>query len=345
MSNPRFRIVLLVASFVFFGGSSVLRAQGDFKGERRAPNPSVSLHTGARRTTVNAKVEMALAQGNRARDKSNSAEGAEGDSEKAEMFYKKALALNPREARAYVGLGNVEMDYDYPPDQPNGHSAGWDEGMKRAEGYYQKALEINPKYYEAYTGLAWVHHLQSYDDPSKYAKSEQEYRQAISLRPRDPEPHVRLGSLYERRESDYSKAAAEYREAIKLATDKETRAGIYSSLGDLLVKWGQYAEAVEVYRKRIQLDPENGTAHFDLGLVYLDKLQKYAEAVEELRLAVKLTSDAPAFPPKLYEAYYKLGLSHVEARNKTAAMEQYQNLRNAGQTSYAEKLLAEINKL
>ena len=195
-------------------------------------------------------------------------------------------------------------------------------------------------------GLAWVHHLQSYDDPSKYAKSEQEYRQAISLRPRDPEPHVSLGSLYERKESDYSKAVAEYREAIKLATDKGDYSALYSRLGDVLEKWGQYAEAVDAYRKRIELDPKNGTAHFDLGRVYLDKLQKYAEAVEELKLAVKLNpNDAPAFPPRLYEAYYKLGLSYVEAKNKTAAMEQYQTLRKAGQTAYAERLLAEINKL
>lgn len=344
MDRHHLHLILFLAPLIFLGSASAARAQGDFKGERRAPNPTVSLRPGVRRATINEKVEMALAQGNRARDKANTV-GTSDDLGVAEKFYEKALALNPREARAYAGLGNVEMDYDYPPDQPDGHSAAWDEGMKRAEGYYLKALEINPKYYEAYMGLAWVHHLQSFDDPSIYAKSEQEYRQAISLRPRDPEPHVRLGSLYERRESDYSKAVAEYREAIKLATDKETLAGIYSSLGDVLEKWGQFAEAVDAYRKRIELDPKNGTAHFVLGRVYLDKLQKYAEAVEELKLAVKLIPDAPAFPPSLYSAYYKLGLFYVEAKNKTAALEQYQNLRNAGQTDYAQRLLAEINKL
>jgi superkiller protein 3 len=344
MTNPRIRLFLLVATLILWGSQSLLRAQEGFKGERRAPNPTVSLRTGARRPTINEKVEMALAQGNRSRDKANTV-GTSDDLDAAEKFYKKALALNPKEARAYVGLGNVEMDYDYVPEA-DGSSSAWKEGMKRAADYYQKALEINPKYYDAYMGLAWVHQLQSFDDPSIYAKSEQEYRQAMLLRPGDPEPHSSLGSLYERRESDYSKAVAEYREAIKLATDKGDLSALYSRLGDVLEKWGQYAEAVDAYRKRIELDPKNGTAHFDLGRVYLDKLQKYAEAVEELKLAVKLNpNDAPAFPPRLYEAYYKLGLSYVEAKNKTAAMEQYQILRKAGQTAYAERLLAEINKL
>ena len=137
--------MLLFAPLLFFGSSSVLRAQPNFKGERRAPNPTVSLRPGPRRPTISEKVEMALAQGNRARDKSNSAEGSSDDLEVAEKFYKKALALNPREARASVGLGNVEMDYDYPPDQPDGSSSAWNEGKKPAgDGAISESAECRP---------------------------------------------------------------------------------------------------------------------------------------------------------------------------------------------------------
>lgn len=309
MSKHRVQFILLVVTFTLSGSGSVLCAQEDFKGSRRAPNPTVYHRTGpAARPTINEKVETALEQGNRARDRANTVGGAD-DLEVAEKFYKKALALNPKEARAYVGLGNVEMDYDYVPDE-DGSSAASDEAKKRAEGYYRRALELNPKYYDAYMGLAWIYHLESMEDPSNYTKSEQAYRQAVSLRPLDPEPHRSLGTLYDNRESDYSKAVAEYREAIRLATDKKILANTYSQLGGVLEKQGQYADAIAAYREVSRLLPEEVFIHYELGTLYL-KLKNKSAAMEEYQVLLRM-----------------------EARKKP----------DAGSESWSSRLLREINK-
>ena len=51
-------------------------------------------------------------------------------------------------------------------------------------------------------------------------------------------------------------------------------------MGILYQKMGKYREAVEVYDKAIENDPQNAKAYYNKGTVYQNKLKDYAKAGE-----------------------------------------------------------------
>jgi tetratricopeptide (TPR) repeat protein len=54
-------------------------------------------------------------------------------------------------------------------------------------------------------------------------------------------------------------------------------AGVRSVYGSYLYKLGRIDEAIEHLSEAVRLDPENGTAHYNLGLLYLQK-KNYVKA-------------------------------------------------------------------
>ena len=75
----------------------------------------------------------------------------------------------------------------------------------------------------------------------------------------------------------------------------------YLGLGDVYYyNTKQYAEAANAYKQGLQYRPNNVTALYNLGWCYND-LERYADAVAELRKAVNLQPNYP-------EAYNEIGL-------------------------------------
>ncbi len=105
----------------------------------------------------------------------------------------------------------------------------------------------------------------------------------------------------------------------------------HSNLGTDLLTRGKVTEAIEHYRKAVELRPGFAPHHFNLG-VALDRQGKSAEAVDEYREALRLElSDAEA-------AHYNLGLSLTRlGRVEDAAIEFREALRlkpNDAETYY-----------
>jgi tetratricopeptide (TPR) repeat protein len=326
--------MLLFAPLIFLGSSSALRAQPDFKGERHAPNPTVNLVTSAgarsaRRISINARIEAAINQGNLDRDNNKLDE--------AERAYKKALSLNPKEVRAYFGLGNVETDHYLTDESAEARQAA----LQRAINYYRRVVEIDPQVYEAYMAL-YVSHLQS---DSNYEETVQDLRNAAAVAPSNPEPHLELGYFYSLN-YQHDEALKELRIAEKLETDPAGLIKIYYRLNEVLgILKGREEEDAENARKWTKLDPKNSYAHQQLGSIYRSQ-GKYVEAVEELELALKLKPGRfeELVISVLGDTYYDLGLSYLKAKNKAAAMQQYEKLEALGRSDKAKKLLVEINK-
>ncbi|MEO1007298.1 MAG: tetratricopeptide repeat protein [Planctomycetota bacterium] len=76
-------------------------------------------------------------------------------------------------------------------------------------------------------------------------------------------------------------------------------------------------EAAELFRRAISLDPGFASAHFNLGVFYLDN-QAYPSAIQSFRTAQILT-------PADSRAAYHLGVAYASMRRHDRAIEAYQD--------------------
>jgi tetratricopeptide (TPR) repeat protein len=171
-----------------------------------------------------------------------------------------------------------------------------------------------------------------------------EYKKAISLQTRFPQPHYNLGIAYMKKEL-FNEAVNEYEKALKLypryakaysnlgyvyveinQADKAElacrkalkinpcSAEALSTLGAALILKGEYKEAEAVSKKALEINPELYGPHNNLGSVYAN-LHRLSEAVMEYKTALKIKDDYPEAHYNLGRVYYMKGM-YREAENE-----------------------------
>jgi tetratricopeptide (TPR) repeat protein len=116
--------------------------------------------------------------------------------------------------------------------------------------------------------------------------------------------------LYE--EGKYEEAAKEYQAAIEKNPGEATN---YFNLGVTLMALNKPDEAVEVFKKTIEIQPENFGALKSLGQIYT-KENEFEEAAKYLDLASKLSAEDP-------EVFYNLGVSRMNIGDYPRAAEAF----------------------
>jgi Tfp pilus assembly protein PilF len=115
------------------------------------------------------------------------------------------------------------------------------------------------------------------------------YRELVAAEMADadrPEAHLNLGLLHLRRQLP-AEAEAEYRTALRLDRDFVPA---MANLADLDRMRGQDQQGAELLRKALLVEPRNADVHHSLGLL-LVRQHNYAEALGELRQASELAPD------------------------------------------------------
>ena len=115
------------------------------------------------------------------------------------------------------------------------------------------------------------------------------YRELVAAEMVDadrPEAHLNLGLLHLRRQLP-AEAEAEYRTALRLDRDFVPA---MANLADLDRMRGQDQQGAELLRKALLVEPKNADVHHSLGLL-LVRQHNYAEALGELRQASELAPD------------------------------------------------------
>ena len=118
------------------------------------------------------------------------------------------------------------------------------------------------------------------------------------------------------------KIRAEFNEA-----DKKVLAGQKLTEGNEFYTKGDYQKAIELYNESLKLNP-NGTAYYNLGLVYLYKMNQYDLAIENLNQANKFYQGEryADLYGVLGQAYYCLGQYEKAVWNYGLAIEECQYL-------------------
>ena len=176
------------------------------------------------------------------------------NSEEAHGLFEEALKIDKDNARAYLGIAQVESE---------GFS-------KHAVEAAQKAADLDPKLYEAHEQLAY---LALEDNNEDLAAQEADKALAISGEALDGMAiHLALDFLHDHNDSPWSDRILKINPAYGEA---------YSTAGHFYVINRRYEEGIRAYRKALELNPQLWEARAQLG-VNLMRLGEDAEARQQL---------------------------------------------------------------
>ena len=153
-------------------------------------------------------------------------------------------------------------------------------GFTTSEDSFRKAIELNPKNDWAYVELGRV-----YRDQGEFFQARNLFKKAIELNPKNDWAYVELGWLY-RNMIDLSQAEKLCNKALEL-NPKNSKA--YGVLGWVYRDQGKLSPAEDSFKKAIELDPKNDIAYGALALLYTETgnfqlAGEYDKKTKELRL-------------------------------------------------------------
>ncbi len=253
-----------------------------------------------------------------------------GDLDSANIFYKKGIELNATYPLNYVGLGKIlwyngqqaEAKTQLFKAATLGANKNAEVMRKTAEIYINaeqksldeainllnSAIKIEPKNAETYLlmGDAMLE-----KNPTDGGPAIKNYNKATELNPASPKGDLRSGRLYQRGQN-YQLALDLYKKAQ--ATDP-TYAPAYREKAELYYKAGQKANAVESYKKYLELNNSLDARERYASFLFSNK--QYAEAIGELENLQKAGNTKFYLDRMLGYSYAELGNTiDKEAFNK-----------------------------
>ncbi len=166
-----------------------------------------------------------------------------------------------------------------------------EEGTRKATEFYGEAIRLDPRYALAYAQLsaAWRQLAATWlaggaEANEGYAKARNAAQTALSLAPDLAAAHEALGFVLVTPDLDFAAAEAEFRKAEKLAP---ADAGPKFALSFLFAAQGRLAEAENIMRQTLALDPLGVTRYLNLARILIAG-GRYDEAEAALRKAIEL---------------------------------------------------------
>lgn len=225
--------------------------------------------------------------------------------EQAIVRLQRALALDPRFARAHAALADCHVSLGLlGAGRPS-------ELFAAAKEEARKALALDPNLAEAHTSLAYLKFWDEWDWPG----AESEFRKAIALNPDYATAHQWYAE-YLRLMGRFDESIAESRKALEL---DPLSLVINMEAGLPYYFRGQYGKAAEHFQKAIALDPHFALAYVEMGWVYEDS-GDLPRAIATLRKAAELDDTTPVLVA-LANAYAAAGQS-AEARRILQTLEE-----------------------
>lgn len=172
----------------------------------------------------------------------------------------------------------------------------------------QSLLQEDPSNFQARRELSI---LLAKDGFNEEALSNLKY--LIKYFPEDAEIYYNIGILHEKLK-EFENAEQAYKSAIDISPQED----FYYNLGEVLVSLEKWDEAIDVFKKVLQTDSNDGNCYFNLGLCYLNK--------EETNLAIDSFQQAINLNPQDIFAYFYLGSIYENNGLTNFAVENYKKV-------------------
>jgi len=229
--------------------------------------------------------------------------------------YREALRLDPHRDDARLALARVLIELGRYSDAAENAALYTRHKPQDYAGYYVQGLadEGLAMWSQAVEALRRADHLHPGDFQVHYnlglalahsgetADAVRELRAAETINSQDADVHSQLAMLLEKlNDKDGAQAERQQSQTLKEHSSQASTAGQLNNQANQWLAEGKVQEAVEAYRKALQLSPNYAQAHYNLSLA-LDKLGELGEERQQLEETVKLD-------PKFGIAHDQLGL-------------------------------------
>jgi tetratricopeptide (TPR) repeat protein len=204
----------------------------------------------------------------------------------AEIYYNKAIKVNPKCARCYFNLGRAKL-YSEKPEE--------------ALLNFNKAIELDPA-----DGNYFYFRAGVYDMKANKISAQKDYDKAVELAPENADFLIGRGS-FSLKDGFPSLAVADFNKAIRLAPNYYY---CYLQRAEYYYNKHLFKEAKSDLEKAIQCDSTKGELYFSLGSVY--------GAMGEQLKAYELYSKAIAMNPKDGYAFYERALASYKMEDMDA---------------------------
>ena len=287
--------IFLTAAFIAYGGSSAL-AQA-----RKTTGQTVRRH----RVAVADDFPAEIREAESAMDKKDDAA--------AEKLLTAFTAKDPTQYRAWFDLGYIYGALDRTDEsvaayrkavaaKPDVFESNLNLGLTLARAgnsdaarFLRAATQLKPTgegdegLVRAWSSLAQVLETKNAEEAAAA------YREALKLRPKEPNLHLALGAVLEQQKGEKG-AEAEYQQALELGspTGNSGLGDAVIALANLYTRQKRFADADAMLRKLAVAQPNSPLVYVQLGRV-LAAEAKYEEAASELEAGIKLApGDASA---------------------------------------------------
>jgi tetratricopeptide (TPR) repeat protein len=237
-------------------------------------------------------------------------------------------------AMSYVGLGENKEAAERLKPLAAGQPANTELSYLLAECYlrsnqYKEAMEVFEGLLQRDPNSPAVHMLlgEAMDAYQRTDEAIAEFEAAEKQAPSLPGVHFGLGYLYWKKQR-YQDADREFRREL-MNDPKHAKALAY--LGDVKIKTGQDAAALEPLKQSIAIDRNLRVAHFDLGLLYAKSGQPDS-ALAELREAIRID-------PTEYSAHYRLARLYQSLGRTAEAKEEFETVQKLHEKKDEEPLI------
>ncbi len=191
-------------------------------------------------------------------------------------------------------------------------------GLEQAAAELERALKEQPRLLSAHTTLIGL-----YWELGRPDKSEEHYRAALQIDPRDPTVHYNW-ALVQMLRGNLDAAEQDFRKALRLKPDYDDAMVQY---GVLLERRGETGKAVQQYQAALQVNPDHRRAHYRMGLILYRRGDRQGALKHFEQTIKKQDRETPRFLLLMAFVYSDLGDREkvrqylTDARKLAAALE------------------------
>lgn len=202
---------------------------------------------------------------------------SEGSLRNAVGLFESAIARNPADSAAYVGLANAwSLLSTYGAEEPT-------RAMARSRQFANRALALDPRSAEAHASLGRTTMLVDWD----WTTAESHFKKAIALQPRDATAHQWYAYLL----SATARHDEAEREARRSADLEPLALSAATTIGYVLYAARRFDDAAIALRRVIDVDPDFMQARKNLGLVRAAQ-RRFDDAIPEFERVLRLSGDS-----------------------------------------------------